>query len=66
MLVIVTMTLRSFTLAVDRLSSLALGRDGSLRNVREQLDDRRRTLEQIDVLGRRVAVVARRDIPRAA
>lgn len=66
MLVIVIRTLRSFALAVDRLSSLALGRDGSLRNVREQLDDRRRTLEQIDVLGRRVAVVARRDIPRAA
>jgi hypothetical protein len=66
MLAIVIRTLRSFALVVDQVSSRVLGRDGSLRNVREQLDDRRRMLEQIDVLGRRVAAVTRRDLPRAA
>jgi hypothetical protein len=57
---------RRLLTAFDRLSSGMLGRDGSVRNVRSQLDDRRRAYEEIEVLARRLAALETRVVPRAA
>jgi hypothetical protein len=43
-----------------------LGRDGSVRNVRAQLDERRRSHEQVEILRRRLLPAARREVSTAA
>jgi hypothetical protein len=62
----VASTLRSLLTTLDDLSSRMLGRDGSVRNVRAQLDEQRRSCEQVEVLRRRLLPAARRVTSTAA